>query len=268
MTKQICIALMVLITLTHAARAQAQEILPSSSDAPIEITADESLEWRRAEQIFVARKNAVATQGETSVFADILTANYREKGEKNMDIYRLTASGNVAIKSRGSAAYGDTAVYDVDKAVAIMTGKNLRMISEDQVVTAKDSFEYWVNEGRIDAITDATITSGEDRLRADKISATLKENQQGKRVLDTVEAFDNVVITTPVETIRGAYGIYRADRNEAELTGGVTITRGKNILEGERAIVDLTNNTSRLFGNPQSNERVRGLFYPGSTEGK
>jgi lipopolysaccharide export system protein LptA len=112
----------------------------------------------------------------------------------------------------------------------------------------------------------------------------LKENAQGKRVLDNLEAFGNVVIVTPTERITGAYGIYRAGSNKAELKGGVKITRGPNVLEGERAEVDMTTNISKIFGAPTSEQapakvggaltgspnvqtgggRVRGVFYPNS----
>jgi lipopolysaccharide export system protein LptA len=155
------------------------------------------------------------------------------------------------------------------------------MTAPDQTVTARDKFEYWTAEGRFNAIGNAQIIrpkpgSGTDTLKADKITAILKENKEGKQVLHTLEAFGNVVITTPAETITGAYGIYKASTNKAELTGGVKILRGPNTLEGERASVDMNTNISTIFaaekttapGAPdvQPGGRVRGIFYPGSEE--
>lgn len=248
--------------------ASAQSPLNLNSEQPLEITADESLEWKRNDLQFIARKNALAKQGNVSVAAETLTADYRD-ADKGMQIYNVIAENNVIIHSNESDAYGQKAVYNLDKGQATMTGHNLKLVSVDQVVTAKESFEYWVTDGKLVAIGSARVerknTAGDtDTLEADKISAVMKDNGKGQRVLSEMEATGNVVITTPTEMVTGKHGIYRASSNKAELTGGVTIKRGPNILEGEKAEVDLTTNTSRMFGSPMGNSRVRGVFYPGS----
>lgn len=238
------------------------------TEAPLEITADQTLEWKRDEKLFIANGNAVAKQGDAAVNADALTAHYKDNGAGGgMQIWQVTADRGVVITSKDSQAYGDAAIYDLDKDLAVMTGENLRMTSPGQTVTAQDRFEYWVTEGKLNAIGNARMerrnTKGEtDTLAADTITAILKDNQEGQRVLDTLEATGNVVITTPTETIRGARGLYRAGTNMAELSGGVTIERGQNTLKGERAEVDMTTNTSRLFGG--EGKQVKGVFYPGS----
>lgn len=238
-------------------------------DKPVEITAQGSLEWKRPERIFIANKQALATQGDTSIAAAQLTANYRDGKGSNMEIYRLTASDNVVVSSKESHAYGDKATYDLDKGVAVMTGNNLRMTAPDQTVTARDNFEYWVADGRLIANGDARIERLNakrelDTLQSDKITALLKDNAQGQRVLHSMEAEGNVVITTPTEIVTGTHGTYNAETNKAILTGGVTIKRGPNILQGERAEVDMTTNTSKLFGGNEGGGRVRGVFYPGT----
>ncbi len=236
-------------------------------DKPIEITADGTLEWKRAEEIFIARENALAQQGDVSIAAATLTANYREGEGGGMAIWRVTADENVVISSRENTAHGDRGVYNIDEGLAVMTGDDLKMVAPDQTVTAKDSFEYWVAQGRIKAIGDARVVRLEDTLEADEVSAVLKENNKGERVLDTLEATGNVVITTPTEVARGTYAIYKADTNIVTLTGGVTIMRGPNILEGAKAEVNLDTNTSRIFGGQATRPgtgKVRGVFYPNS----
>ncbi len=256
--------------------------LSSNSKDPLEITADGTLEWLREQQQFIATKNALARQGDSSVAGEKLTALYRDdKGGSGVDIYQVTAQQNVILKSRDSTVYGQDAIYNLDDGLATMTGDNLKMVSPDQTVTARDKFEYWVADGRVNAIGNATVIrpkigGGNDTLKANKISAILKKNKQGKQVLHSLEAIGNVVIVTPSETITGAYGIFKADTNKAELTGGVKILRGPNTLEGERAIVDMNTNISTIYaggqtvGQPSSGVapggRVRGVFYPGSEE--
>ncbi len=243
---------------------RAQENLGTKSDAPLEITADESLEWHRNEKVFIAKKNAVARQGDTDIGAQLLTAYYREPAKGNVEVSKVTADTDVTVKSGQTVAHGQKAEYDIDSGLAVMTGNNLKMTGPDQTVTAQDRFEYWVTEGRLSAIGRAKVTRMEDTVEADKVSAIFKQNEKGERVLDSLEATGNVVITTPTEVVTGANGIYRASTNMAELTGGVTIKRGPNVLEGEKAEVNLTTNISKMYGNGGSSGRVRGVFYPGS----
>jgi len=252
--------------------------LAAQTGDKLEITADGSLEWNRAEQTLTARENAVARRGQATISADLLSADYQESEESAFDITELSAAGNIIIETQDSKAYGETAVYNLDSGLASMTGNNLRLVSADQTLTAEDRFEYHVTSGELRAIGKARLERpktngpGGDTLQADTIAAQFTENEQGERVLKQLEARDNVVITTPSETITGTYGTYNAASNKAELTGGVTITRGPNVLEGARATVDLTTNISRLFGDPagsgngRRDGRVRGVFYPGSEE--
>lgn len=262
-------ALLLTAALLCALPAAAQNAPLPRSNAPLEITADKALEWNRKDRRFIARENARAQQGEATLAAATLTADYREVAGKGMDISRIIAEGDVVISSRDSHAYGERAVYDLATGLATMTGAALRMVAPDQTVTARDSFEYNVPDGRLVAKGNAQVTRKNARgeintLEADTITAILQDMPENKRALQRLEAAGNVVITTPTEIVTGAQGIYRADNNTAELSGGVTIKRGPNILQGERAVVDLTANTSQMFGSPGSGSRVRGVFYPGS----
>ena len=243
-----------------------------SDDTPLEISADGTLEWNRADSKLIARGNAKAEQGKSSIQANTLTAHYKKGKNDRVEVSEIVADGGVIIRAQDSAAYGSTANYMFDKSIAIMTGSNLRMISSDQVVTAKNRFEYHVDKGKLLAIGNAVASrpnrkGGKDRLQADSIAAIFKENSQGKRVLKSLEARDNVVISTPTEKITGNYGIFNANTNKAEIKGDVTITRGPNILKGTRAEVDLNTNISRIFGDKDKpGGRVKAVFYPGSEE--
>lgn len=248
------------------AHAQTAGTLNPDRDEPLEITADETLEWFRDDQTFIARVNAVATQGQVSLSATTLTADYRETETRDMEIWRVAADGNVVIDSRETKAYGDHAVYDIDSGTAVMTGGDLKLVSPDQTVTARKKFEYWVANGKLVATGDAKVVRADDMLEAEKISAIFTENEQGERVLQTLEAVGNVVITTPEEVLTGRRGTYDAASNKAEITGNVKIRRGQNVLEGEKATVDLNTNVSTMFGGSAAGPdgRVRGVFYPGS----
>lgn len=273
--------LIALLLLSVATPVMAQEA--KQSERPLEITADQTLEWHRTDKKYIARGKAEAKQGLTQINAETLTADYRETAKSNFDIYRMTADNNVVITSQGNQAFGDKAVYELETGIATMTGEALKMTAPDQTITARDKFEYAVDEGRLSAYGDVVIIRGEDIIKADKASAFFAQDNQpaatpsstpmGGRKLERFEGEGHVVVTTPTEILSGDRGVYNAATNTAEVTGNVKITRGPNVLEGTRAEINLTTNVSRMFGNatttassPTGKGRVKGVFYPGSTK--
>ncbi|MBK6895891.1 MAG: ostA-like family protein [Alphaproteobacteria bacterium] len=236
---------------------------PVKKGEKLEITADGSLEWHRNEKFFRAKKNVRAQQGATVLTSALLTAHYTETKDEDMSIQQIEAEGGVVIESAQSKAYGERAVYDLNKGLATMTGKGLKLVTAQHTVTARERFEYWANEGRLKAIGRAVAVQGEDRIEADTLSAVFVQNKEGKRVLKTLEAQGNVKITTPTEVLTGDYGIYKAETNTAEVKGNVKIVRGPNTLEGDRAQVDLNTNVSSMFGG-EGTGRVKAVFFPGS----
>lgn len=245
------------------AHAQLDEL--QNSDKPLEVTAQQTLEWHRNDKKYIARGDAIVKQGDMEIHADTITADYRETDASAFDIYLLTATGNVEIYYRDNKGYGDELVYDVQKGLALMTGNNLKLMTANETLRADDRFEYWVYKGQLIARKNAYVTNGKDNIAADKMEAHLKEDSQGKRQLKKLAAMGSVVITTPEEILQGDKGEYNAETNIAQLTGDVSIKRGPNVLHGEKAEVDLNTNISRMFGGPkEENGRVRGVFYPNS----
>lgn len=242
--------------------AQAQPGPNPDRDKPLEITADQTLEWHRDTKQYIARGAVVVKQGAVTIMADTMTADYRETETASFEIYRLTADGSVRIVSQGNAATGDKAVYDVDSGTAVMTGNALRLTGPDQTVTARDSFEYRVTEGLLKAIGRAKVTRGKDTLEADILSAIFATDTQGARQLRRATADGGVVITTPTERLTGRSGVYDAATDIATLRGGVTIRRGPNVLEGDSAEVNLATNVSTMRSGEEGGGRVRGVFYP------
>src|SRR3546814_19828938 len=61
------------------AHAQSVERL-RESDQPLEINANDGIEWNRNDKTYIARGNARAASGDVEVLADVLTAHYRDPG--------------------------------------------------------------------------------------------------------------------------------------------------------------------------------------------
>jgi lipopolysaccharide export system protein LptA len=51
--------------------------------------------------------------------------------------------------------------------------------------------------------------------------------------------------------------------NTVTLSGGVTMTQGKNVLRGDKLVVDLTSGVSRVESGKNGQGRVEGLFNAG-----
>lgn len=251
----------VLCTIHFSMVAQAQDL--TSGDAPVEISADNSLEWMQLEKQYVANGNVEVIQGTSKINSDKLVADYRENEKTGAtEIWQLTAYDNVRITNGESTAQADKAIYDVNSGVTILTGNDLKLTLPDQVITAQERMDYDMNKGVAKAIGNAKITRGTDTLSAQTITANFVKDAAGKQSLNNATANGGVTIKTPDETITGSNATYNAKNNTAEMLGNVKIARGPNTLEGARAEVNLTNNISKMFGEPQSGTRVKGVFFP------
>jgi lipopolysaccharide export system protein LptA len=267
------LALAVALLLSHAAVAQGIS-LGQKSDVPIEVEADQGIEWLRDQQVYLARGNAKATRGQVTVYGDTLTARYRPRsgakapatessgGTGNTEIYQLEAVGNVRITTPTETAWADRAVYDADQAVIVLLGHNLKLQTKTDVLTARDSLEYWDKRQLAVARGDALAVHDDRRIRADTLSAQFVEVQGQGQKLQRADAFGNVEVRTQLEVARGDKGVYLADREVATLIGNVRITRGDNQLNGEVAEVDMKTGVSRLLSGGAGQARVRGLFVP------
>jgi lipopolysaccharide export system protein LptA len=257
-----------------AAQAQNMGLPGADRSTPVEIHADNGIEWQQNAQAYIARGNAIAKQGDVTVRADQLIAYYRNNAAGGTDVWRIDALGKVRIGTPTQSANGDKGVYDVDNGILVLTGK-VWLETPEEKITARDSLEYWDKKNLAVARGDAVAVRGDKKLRADvmtahftdapqKPSGPQKPASKGKTQDDSgrlkqIDAFNNVVITGPTEVVHGNQGVYRADTGIAVLTGNVRITRGNNQLNGERAEVNMNTGVSKLTG---GGNRVGGYFVP------
>lgn len=241
--------------------------LANNGSGGLEVESDNGIEWRRNEQILIARGNAVAKRGTSRVDADELQALYRDR-DGNSEIYRIIAIGNVKLSSDTDVAIGDRAVYDIDEAVVVLTGENLRYTTPNETLTARDSLEYWETQRIAVARGDAVAVSEDRTLRGDVLTARFDAGPNGGNELSRIDGQGNVNIRTATEFVVGDQGVYDAKTGIATLIGSVKITRGENQLNGDRAVVDLNTGVSRLTadGNSGGKTRVRGLLVPQKDE--
>jgi lipopolysaccharide export system protein LptA len=252
---------------------------------PIAIEASQGVEWQQNNHVYIAHGNAKATRGDDTVVADTLYAFYRPVATPqahptkaggsdpfsggSTDIYRMEADGNVHFTTPTQTVYSDHAVYDVDQAVMVATGKHLKLVTPRDTITARDSLEWYDRKQVGVARGNALAVRDDRRIQGDVLQALLDKPANGPSHISRIDAHGNVTITTPNQIARGDAGVYNLDTGIATLAGHVKLTRGDNELRGQYAVVDTNNNVSRLLSRPPDKRltgsapaRVEGLLVP------
>jgi lipopolysaccharide export system protein LptA len=258
-------ALGVLLASLLGPTAGAQGLNFASGDEPLEISADNGIEWQQEQLVFLARGNAVAVRGQVRVQADLLRAHYRKTADGETTIIRLDAEGNVRISSPGETAYGEFGIYDMENAILVLSGRGVRLVTESDTITAEKQLEYWENKQMVVARGNAFAMRGDKRLGADVLTAYFRRDKNGKSKIYRIEAFDGVEVVTANDTATGDRGVYNVETGIATLTGSVKIVRGGNLLIGCVAEVNMNTNVSKIFGCPSKaggDGRVHGLLIP------
>lgn len=89
----------------------------------------------------------------------------------------------------------------------------------------------------------------------------------GEQKIKRLEARGGVVVTQKDQTATGNLGIFDMATNTVTLTGKVVMTQGKNVLRGDKLVVNLTTGVSRVEASKNGTGRVEGLFLPSSKPG-
>ena len=79
----------------------------------------------------------------------------------------------------------------------------------------------------------------------------------GSSSIRRLEAHGNVVVTQKDQVVTGETAVFETKTNLITMVGGVVLTQGKNVLRGDRLMVDMTTGVSRV---ESDNGRVQGLF--------
>ncbi len=277
------------------------------------VTALGGIDWDQGAQTVTAHEDARATRGNATVTADQLVAHYRKKAAApgappppppapgtnpaapgdtgNNEIYRLNAEGHVHIFTQTDQAWGDHAVYDIDQAVLVLTGTGLRLTTPNDLLTSRDSMEYWSAKHMAVARGDAVATSNDGRRitgdtlvgytadanapakpgapppkpPASKPGAPANGDPIAGGKLQRVEAYGHVQVRTPTEIVTGDRGVYLPDTGLAHVIGNVHITKGENQLNGAAAVVNMKTGLATLTQAPGG--RVQGLVVPNGSGG-
>jgi lipopolysaccharide export system protein LptA len=276
-----------------------------SGNQPIHIEAESGIEWQQSNHLYIARGKAWASRGQASVHADTLYAFYRQAAPKApapaaaspagnkppagaetlmnggaTEIYRFEAVGNVRFADGDQTAYGDHAVYDIDQAVLVLTGGNLRVETKNETVTARNSLEWYDKKQIAVARGDAVATRAGKSIRGDTLVAEVEKPDNQSSRIRRIDAYGDVIVADADQVAHGDQGVYNVDTGIATLTGDVDVTKGNDVVRGRYAVVDTNANVSRILGaNPgmtaaaagsgpvSGGPRVAGLLIPDQKPG-
>ena len=253
--------------ISAAAVAGGLDFASGSKDMPIEITADNGIEWEKNKEILIASGNAKASRGGITVLAEVLRAYYRKKTTGGTDLIRLDAAGGVKIFSDTESMKGQTAVLDFEQAILKVDGKKVIYKAGPDTITANQQMEYWERQKMAVARGNAVAIHKGKTLRADVLKALLRKNKTGRSEVYIIEAFNNVLIVSDKDRLRSDSAIYKLDSGIATLKKNVSIVREDSILNGDLAEINLKTGISKLLtidsvGSRKRRKRVRGLIYP------
>ncbi len=94
---------------------------------------------------------------------------------------------------------------------------------------------------------DVRIIQGTMKLNADSVTVFYSRSKKGgDPAIERLDAQNNVKLVTPTESATGRTGIYDVAQKTITLVGGVTLTRGENVLHGQRLSIDLESGRSKL----------------------
>ncbi len=124
--------------------------------------------------------------------------------------------------------------------------------------TATFSGDVQVLQGDTEMRCKSLVVLYDDEPTAHGPKAT-EPGSGGQRQIRRIEAKGGVTVVQKDQNASGDTAIFRMHENTVTLTGNVIVTRGQDVLRGQRLVVDLTSGITKM-----DQGRVEGLFQSSS----
>ena len=242
-----------------------QIINQKQNGEPVEIYAEQGIEWHKNDNKYLAIGNAIAKSGKMSVNSDRIEAFYEESDNSGMDIKLVKAHRNVVVTDENlKIVGGKLAEYNLRKDYFSIFGKNLILTSQENKLESNNKMEYWRTKGVAIASGKAKAQKGNEfKIKAEKLVWYLNENDK-KIDVKKIFGFENVSIYTNNEVAFSDKALYNKKSGICKLFGNVKLQKGDSFLTGDYAEVDLNKGISKLLPAPNfdklNENRVRALI--------
>jgi lipopolysaccharide export system protein LptA len=141
---------------------------------------------------------------------------------------------------------------------------NVKVVQGDTTMTSKILVVFYESTpGAAPAAAPGTAAPGATPAANPKAAAkgapipAATPGPGGSSQIKRLEAKGNVVVTQKDQIVTGETAIFDTKTNLVTMLGGVVLTQGKNVLRGDRLLVDMTTGVSRV---ESDSGRVQGLF--------
>ena len=128
---------------------------------------------------------------------------------------------------------------------------NVKVVQGDTTMTSKTLVVFYESGGSASAAPAAKGSTKSAPIQ----SAT--PGPGGSSSIKRLEAHGNVVVTQKDQVVTGETAVFDTKSNLVTMLGGVVLTQCKNVLKGDRLIVDMTTGVSRV---ESDSGKVQGLF--------
>ena len=244
---------------------QSQQLIDGKKNNPVEIYAEDSIEWHKNEKKYLAIGNAKASSGTMSLTSQRIEAFYNEVDDSAMDIKLVKAHKKVKITDKKlEIVGGHSAEYNLEKDHFAIFGKNLVLTSDKNKLKSNKKMEYWRNKGVAIATGKATaIKDAEFVIKGEKLIWFVEEVEE-KMNVRKILGFTNVSIRTNNEVAFSDKALYNKNTGICKLFGNVKLQKGSSFLTGDYAEVDMNRGISKLLPAPNldnlNENRVRALI--------
>jgi lipopolysaccharide export system protein LptA len=145
---------------------------------------------------------------------------------------------------------------------------NVKVIQGDTTMTSKTLVVFYESSGASAAGAPAAGTPANTKAAPPAKGAPIPAaapGPGGASSIKRLEARGSVVVTQKDQIVTGETAVFDTKTNFVTMLGGVVLTQGKNVLRGDRLIVDMTTGVSRV---ESDSGRVQGLFQSSGQGGQ
>ena len=185
-----------------------------------------------------------------AVFALALIASYEARAQGSMQGVPNAMQG--FSQNRDQPIQIEAASLEMrDKKKEATFSGNVKVVQGDTTMTAKSLVVFYDSGGSAAAPAPAAKGAKNAPIQA------AQPGPGGSSSIRKLEARGNVVVTQKDQVVTGETAIFDTRANLITMTGGVVLTQCKNVLRGDRLLVDMTTGVSRV---ESDSGKVQGLF--------
>ncbi len=133
---------------------------------------------------------------------------------------------------------------------------NVKVVQGDTTMTSKTLVVFYDSTPTPAAPAAAPAANSKTAAKSAPIQSATP-GPGGSSSIRRLEARGSVVVTQKDQVVTGETAVFDTKTNLITMLGGIVLTQGKNVLRGDRLMVDMTTGVSRV---ESDSGRVQGLF--------